>query len=465
MKNRITSPLLLLTLLAVLAAAAQNSFAQQKREIILRLHGSNTIGAKLAPDLAKAFLKKSGADAVKQVDLTPGTEMDVEGFFAATGTTQVIEIRAHGSTTAFEGLKKKQCDIGMASRKIKDSEVQELASLGDMTSIDNEHVLAMDGVAVIVNTANAAVSKLKFSQVADLLSGAVKDWSAVSWGNGEVNIHARDENSGTHDTIKGIVLDKKKISAAAKRWESNEMLSDAVNADEKAFGYCGMPYVKGNKALEISDGGLYVQPSALTVGTEDYPLSRRLYLYTPTVQKNRHAQSFVEFALNSEGQALVGQHKFVPLTVSAGEHKVMLTRGVNENFKTLYKYMVAVREAKRLSANFRFKGESLELDNKALRDVKRMAAFLADTKAKQIILTGFSDRKEDAARAAEGSFDSNYGKSLELSCQRAEAVKEALSARGIKVTDLLCLGSEMPIASNATEAGREKNRRVEVWIR
>ena len=104
MKKRITSPLLLLTLLAVLAAAAQNSFAQQKREIILRLHGSNTIGAKLAPDLAKAFLKKSGADAVKQVDLTPGSEMVVEGFFAASGTTQVIEIRAHGSKTAFEGL-------------------------------------------------------------------------------------------------------------------------------------------------------------------------------------------------------------------------------------------------------------------------------------------------------------------------------------------------------------------------
>lgn len=465
MKNRITSPLLLLTLLAVLAAAAQNSFAQQKREIILRLHGSNTIGAKLAPDLAKAFLKKLGADAVKQVDLTPGTETDVEGFFAATGTTQVIEIRAHGSTTAFEGLKKKQCDIGMASRKIKDSEVQELASLGDMTSIDSEHVLAMDGVAVIVNTANAAVSKLKFSQVADLLSGAVKDWSAVSWGDGAVNIHARDENSGTHDTVKGIVLDKKKISAAAKRWESNEMLSDAVSADEKAFGYCGMPYVKGNKALEISDGGLYVKPSALTVGTEDYPLSRRLYLYIPAVQKNRHAQSFVEFALNSEGQALVGQHKFVPLTVSAGEHKVTITPGVNENFKTLYKYMVAVRGAKRLSANFRFKGETFELDNKALRDVKRMAAFLADTKAEQILLTGFSDRQEDAARAVEGAFDSNYGKSLELSCQRAEAVKEALSARGIKVTDLLCLGSEMPIASNATAPGREKNRRVEVWIR
>jgi phosphate transport system substrate-binding protein len=463
MKKIRTAPLLLLTLLAALAAAGQ-TFAQNK-ETVLRLHGSNTIGAKLAPDLAAAFLKKLGADAVKQIDRIPGTEMDIEGHFPGTEQTKVIEIRAHGSSTAFKGLKDKQCDIGMASRKIKDSEVNELSFLGDMTGSACEHVLAMDGVAVIVNPSNAAVSKLNVSDLASILSGKINDWSELSWGSAPISIQARDENSGTHDTVKGIVLGEKKFSGSAKRWDSNEMLSDAVSADANAIGYCGMPYVKSNKALEIADGGSFVQPTVFTVGTEDYPLSRRLYFYAPAAPENRHVQDFIAFALSDEGQELVRKHKFVDLTVSAKEHQIKLTPGTNEKYQVLHQYMIAVRGAKRLSANFRFKGETLELDNRALRDLERLAAFLSENTVRQITLAGFSDRHEDSARKIEGSFDSNYAQNLELSCKRAEVVKEELRSRGITVADVLCVGSEMPMASNATATGREKNRRVEVWVR
>ncbi len=463
MKKLRTAPLLFLTLLAALAAAGE-TFAQNK-ETILRLHGSNTIGAQLAPDLAKNFLKKLGATSVLQTDIAVGTETDVEGYFPDSKQTKVIEIRAHGSSTAFKGLKNNQCDIGMASRKIKDSEVNELSFLGDMTGSACEHVLAMDGVAVIVNPSNAAVSKLNVSNLASILSGKINNWSELSWGSAPISIQARDENSGTHDTVKSIVLGEKKFTGAAKRWDSNEMLSDAVAADVNAIGYCGMPYVKSNKAVEIADGGSFVQPTVFTVGTEDYPLSRRLYFYTPAAPENRHVQDFIAFALSDEGQELVRKHHFVDLTVSAKEHQIKLTPGTNENHQVLQQYMIAVRGAKRLSANFRFKGETLELDNRAVRDLERLTAFLSENNLQQIILAGFSDRHEDSDRLIEGSFDSNYDQNLELSCKRAEVVKEELRSRGITVADVLCVGSEMPMASNATETGREKNRRVEIWVK
>ncbi len=67
---------------------------------------------------------------------------------------RAVEIKAHGSTTAFEGLQANACDIGMSSRRIKDDEVKRLSLLGNMTSRANEHVLALDGVAVIVNSTN-----------------------------------------------------------------------------------------------------------------------------------------------------------------------------------------------------------------------------------------------------------------------------------------------------------------------
>ncbi|MGR0482203.1 MAG: substrate-binding domain-containing protein [Candidatus Electronema sp. V4] len=461
--NRTACLAALAAALAFTAVSAQESLAQQ-RETILRIHGSNTVGAQLAPDLASSFLRRLGAASVRQKEIAAGTEMDIEGDFPDQQRTKVIEIRAHGSSTAFKGLKEKQCDIGMSSRKIKSDELKDLAALGDMSGSASEHVLALDGVAVIVNSANAAVSKMSFTQLAQVFSGAVSDWSEIGWTAAPISLHARDENSGTHDTFKSLVLGDKKL-AAAKRWESNDGLSDAVNADPHALGYCGLPYVKHNKALAISDGGPAVRPTVFTVATEDYPVSRRLYFYTPAVPENSHTQDFISFALGSEGQQLVRKHKFVDLTVSAEEHKVEVALGTNQNYQVLYKYLTSVRGAKRLSASFRFKGETLELDSKGQRDLDRLVDFLAQQGSKEVILAGFSDRLEDAARRIEGPVDRNYAENQALSCKRAETVKEELSSRGIKTADLLCVGSELPVASNSTEQGREKNRRVEVWMR
>ncbi len=101
---------------------------------------------------------------MRQREIVAGTETDVEGDFPAQQWTKVIEIKAHG----------------MSSRKIKDSELKNLAVLGDMSGTSSEHVLALDGVAVIVNSANAAVSKMSFTQLAQVFSGAVSDWSWIA---------------------------------------------------------------------------------------------------------------------------------------------------------------------------------------------------------------------------------------------------------------------------------------------
>lgn len=471
MKHAGTARLVALLTLFAAVFGAESSFSQpeQSRETILRLHGSNTIGAKLAPDLAQAFLRQLGADSVKQTELVKDTETDVEGYFSARKQSKVIEIRAHGSATAFKGLKEKRCDIGMASRKINENELNELAFLGDMSSSACEHVVALDGVAVIVNPANAAVTKLSFPQLADLFSGNIKNWSELSWSSGLVNLHARDENSGTHDTFKQLILNGKKLDESAKRWDANEQLADAVAADAHAVGYCALPNVKSNKALAISDGGPAVRPTVFTVAAEDYPVSRRLHLYSPARPENKYTKDFIEFALSKEGQVLVKKHKFVDLTITAEKRKLEAAPGNIQNHKVLFNYLTSVGGAKRLSASFRFKGESFELDNRAVRDVERLAEFLAENQTTDIVLAGFSASAGDAPeyQKIQGIADSSasYAKNLDLSCKRAEAVKKALNSRGINVQEILCVGSEMPIASNHTEAGRAKNRRVEVWLR
>jgi phosphate transport system substrate-binding protein len=439
--------IILLSLSLIKAASAQG------KETILRLHGSTTIGAELAPDLAEAFLKKMGAQSVSRNVLVPGAEVDVEGKFPSENKTRVIEIKAHGSSTGFKDLKAGTCDIAMASRRVKDKEVESLAEFGDMKGVASEHILALDGVAIIVNAANTIRSRMKSGTLAKIFTGEIKNWSEVGGRDGAIKIHGRDENSGTHDIFKSLILGKgKKTASSATLWDSNEKLSDAVNADINAIGYCGLPYVKFNKVLSISDGGTAIRPTVFTVATEDYPVSRRLHLYIPALPDNPYSQQFITFALGEEGQQYVRQNHFVDLTITASEHKVEVS-GLNHNFQKLYKYLNTVRGAKKLSASFRFKGDTMKLDNRGLRDLDRLMNFLATNRIGETILVGFSD--------SEGPYEENFNKS----CRRAEAVKEEFEAMGLPIRDVICVGEELPIASNTTASGREKNRRVEVWIK
>jgi phosphate transport system substrate-binding protein len=442
-----TMLILFMAMLGTQQALAQTS------KTILRIHGSNTIGAKLAPDLAEAFLKKIGADSVQRKVVIPGVEVNIEGTFSNQNVTKIIEIKAHGSSTGFKGLQEGKCDIAMASRRVKDKEVEALSSLGDMKGIASEHILALDGVAIIVNTANTLRSRITTEKLAQIFTGEINNWSQVGGKNAPIVVHARDEKSGTFDTFKSLILGKKKkLVATAKRWESNDDLSDAVNADLNAIGFCGLPSVKFNKVLSVSDGGTAIRPTVFTIATEDYPVSRRLHLYIPALPDNPYSQQFIAFALGEEGQKYVRKNRFVDLIISAKDHKVEVS-GMNHNFQKLYKYLNTVRNAKKLSASFRFKGESMNLDNRGLRDLDRLMNFLAANQAGETILVGFSD--------SEGPYKENYTKS----CQRAEAVKEEFTAMGLPIRDVICVGEELPIASNKTESGRAKNRRVEVWIK
>src|SRR5215471_11119546 len=99
--------------------------------VALRLHGSNTIGAKLAPALAEAFLRKEGATNVRTVNGATLDEARVSGTLPGNSSPTIIEIASHGSATAFADLNGKAADLGLSSRKIKSDEIEKLASLGD----------------------------------------------------------------------------------------------------------------------------------------------------------------------------------------------------------------------------------------------------------------------------------------------------------------------------------------------
>jgi phosphate transport system substrate-binding protein len=425
-----------------------STVATARPEIILSLHGSNTIGAELAPLLAEAFLKHADALDVSREAGSMAHETLVVGK-AAGKPTVAIEIDAEGSSTGFEDLGKGACDIGMASRSIRTDEAQALAEkgLGDLASPASEHVLGLDGIAVIVHP-NNPIRSLSLAQLRGIFSGSTVDWSAVGGArpSGPITVYARDDNSGTYDTFKHLVLEDDALTPSAKRFVESEQLSDAVATDSSAIGFIGLVYVRASKAIAVSEKNVAaLYPSTFTVATEDYALSRRLFLYTPVHPKNPKALEFVNFALSHDGQMVVKSAGFVDLGVTVREGEACTD-------KCSKRYLSATLGARRLSINFRFRTGSTELDSRALRDIDRLLLFLRPYANPRVALFGFSDSSGDPSE------------NVELSRIRAHVVSEELGPRGIHAAAIEGFGPEMPVASNAAEAGREKNRRVEVWL-
>jgi len=429
------------------ASAAKTAAPElEKPSAMLRFAGSNTIGSELLPALAEAYMKQQGISEVKRIPGASSEEIHLVDVKNPSPET-TIQIAAHGSSTAFSALSEKKADIGMSSRKIKIGEISKLALLGDMTAPSKEQVLALDGIAVIVNRSNA-VSALTKDQIAAIFSGVITDWSELKRSPGKIKLYARDDKSGTYDTFKSIVLDNLRLSDDAKRFEDSVMLSDKVAADPDGIGFVGLPFVKGARALAVSDTGTApLIANRLTVATEDYPLARRLYLYTPDKKNNPHVRKFAEFALSKAGQEIVKQYGFIELNVQSS--KVAAKSDAPDDYTRL------TAGAERLSLNFRFKPGSHSLDNKGVRDLERVIEFVENAKAtnKSIMLFGFSDTVGDTTI------------NVKLSRDRAKAVADELTRRGVTLASVSGYGASLPVASNLTKEGREINRRVEVWVK
>ncbi len=414
---------------------------------VLRLSGSNTLNAQLGPALIEGLMRQRGLYQVQTLPGAAANEMQVQGRDLS-GTPYLAVVAAHGSGTGFTALAHGLADLAAASRPIKDEEVRALAGFGDLRSAQAEHVIAIDGVAVIVHPANP-LRHLDTETLARLFSGEIRDWQTLGGRPGPIALYARDDQSGTWETFQDRVLARhgKHLSPHAQRLESSEQLSDAVSRNPNAIGFIGLPYVRHTRALAIADGDSQpMLPSLALIATEDYPLSRRLYLYLPPHLQQPWAQALVRFAQSPEGQAIVADSGFVAQRVQA------IT--VRPTAQMPARYQALSREARRLSINFRFAQGSARLDNKALFDVQRVVDYLNshDKLTRQVTLVGFGDAKDDPERATL------------LSRLRAMAVRRELLRHGVILRDVLGLGEEMPVATNEVDDGRIRNRRVEVWV-
>ncbi|MCG8311704.1 MAG: substrate-binding domain-containing protein [Pseudomonadales bacterium] len=402
---------------------------------LFTIQGSNTVGAQLGPELVKAYFLHLGATHIKEIEGDETNEKSIQGRLTLNGVRSTIEVQvaAHGSSTGFKALLNGKADIAASSRPIKKKEEIELIHNGNMRDVANEHIVAIDGLAIIVNPFNA-VETLSTQQLQDIFTGKITRWSQLGGPNKKIRVLARNNNSGTYDTFKGLVLKKRPLIKSAQRYESNDDISSQVQQDISAIGFVALASIGNAKSVEISDGeAIPLKPSSLTVATEDYPLSRRLYLYAKAQQhRNEAINRFLTFVKSDAGQAIVDKVGFVA--------------------QSLHPLNVEASDWRRLNMNFRFQGGSSKLDNKATIDVERLVEFInrPENQTMQIKLVGYSNPDAKTPTTS-------------ISRLRAQSVRWALRSKGLSNKVKTVAGNALSVA-DPDSIHANKNRRVEVWV-
>lgn len=264
-------------LLACLAALAFTLSASAQR---LVLKGSDTLGAKMVPQLAEAFKAAN-----------PGV---------------TFEIAAEGSTTGITAIIDGTADIGMSSRPAKTTEVSAAKTKGvTMTPIE----VSYDGLAVIVHE-SSGVTKLTKRQVEQIFTGEVTDWGMIGGNPGAISIYTRNTSSGTYSDFKDLAMRKKDYASSSQKMAGNEQIAAEVAHNPSGIGYVGLAYTKtpGIRVVAI-DGAL---PDKASVLAKKYPYARPNFFYT-NGEPAGMARQFVDFVLSAEGQKIVEQVGFVPV--------------------------------------------------------------------------------------------------------------------------------------------------------
>ena len=266
-----------MTLIALAAAAFTSAPAMAEKNIVI--DGSTTVGP-----IAKAF-----ADYYKEKT----------GIGAA--------ISESGSGNGVKSLINGACDIANMSRFMKDSEFKTCVGKG---SLPVAHVVAFDGLAVVVNPANK-VGALTMAQLADIYTGKIRNWKELGGDDAEIVVISRDTNSGTYETFNELVLRKNPVVKGAEYVGSNGQAKTRVASTKNAVAYVGLGFADDSVKTLSVDG---ILPSSKTIVSGKYPIARPLFMFTNKYPKmGTPVYDFVTLHLSEEGREIVRDLGYVPV--------------------------------------------------------------------------------------------------------------------------------------------------------
>ncbi len=211
-----------------------------------------------------------------------------------------ITYDATGSGTGIEAAANGTCDIGLASRNLKDAEIEK----GLVAT-----TVALDGIAIIVNE-NCPVDDLTVEQIAAIFTGEITDWADFG-GKGEIACIGREAGSGTRDGFESITKTADKCVLAQELTSTGAVIA-AVKSSANAIGYASFAAVEGQEGIKVlTVEGVECTEENISNGT--YVIQRPFNLVTVgDAELSEATKAFFDYMLSEDAAELIAQAGAVP---------------------------------------------------------------------------------------------------------------------------------------------------------
>jgi phosphate transport system substrate-binding protein len=429
------------------------------------LAGSSAMSARLGPEMVGAFLRQSGYEVSTPGPATDGA-LEVVGARGELRCT--VTVRASTSSQGFRDLAANSAQVVLSQRPITRGDIDMLAAAGagDFAAERGlaEHVVAFDAYAVAVNAANP-LRQIGIDDVRDVALGLKNNWTAFEGVDAPITLYSPIDGVQPDDYPNDLVQHPNPDWARARvraRVVPNEAAAvAALSRDPAGLAFVSAAFLKGEtsvRALDIAAIGPARAPTAQNILAESYPLARRLFVYVrpADMRANPFVQRFVAYFTSPEAFDLIDRAGFVALRPQSRMSQVAAhLSGCRFGTAEYAALMSATRGAERLPVELHFQPDALVFDDATHATAQHLAISLRGRLADgaTVILVGHADYTGEVA------------KNRAIGLRRALAARAALEALGVFGLEVESAGEQCPVSDNQTDAGRERNRRVEIWVR
>ena len=278
----------------------------------------HTLTLLLSAALCVGLLAGCGGNGSGNTPAPEGTTPTASGVVSTNGSTSMekvvgclleayesvnsgvtVNYSGTGSGTGIQAVLNGTCDIGLSSRALKDEE----AAAGAVA-----HVVALDGVAVVVNPANP-VTDLTVEQIARLFTGEIANWSELGGSDSPVAVIGREAGSGTRGAFEEIVGVEEMCAYTNELTSTGDIVAN-VASNPNAIGYISLSAVNETvKAVKVNG----VAASEATVQDGTYQIQRPFLMVTKEgAQLSPAAQAFLDYAMSDEAAAIISLAGAVP---------------------------------------------------------------------------------------------------------------------------------------------------------
>lgn len=229
---------------------------------------------------------------VGSTTVQPLAELFSEAYEAVDPNVR-ITVSGGGSSVGVKSASEQTADVGMASREIKDSEIEECPEIVI-------HTVAYDGIAIVTGH-DVDVDGITMEEAMGVFSGEITDWSEVGGTPGPITVVSREEGSGTRAAFEELVLGDALMSENAILQPSNGAVRTTAASTPGTIAYISFGYLDDSTKPLMVNGSL---PTSEAVEAGEYPVFRPLNMVTYGEPQGAVADWF-EFIKGEDGQAIV----------------------------------------------------------------------------------------------------------------------------------------------------------------